>query len=71
MIFWVVDKQTGREAAPELIALREDWAKGLVYCDMEGFAILQNGALILVDECGNYEFCPEGRFEVVKYEDAR
>lgn len=68
MIFWVVDKKTGREADPELIALKEDWAKGLIYCDMEGFAILGNGRLILVDECGNYEFCPEDRFEIVKYE---
>ena len=68
MIFWVVDKQTGHEADPEEIALKEDWAKGLIYCDMEGFAMLQNGTLILVDECGRWEPCPEGRFEVVKYE---
>ena len=68
MIFWVVDKKTGREADPEWIALKEDWAKGLIYCDMEGFAILENGKLILVDECGNYEFCPEDRFEIVMYE---
>ena len=71
MIFWVVDKKTGREADPEDIALHEDWAKGLIYCDMEGFAILQNGSLILVDECGNYEFCPKDRFEVVKYEESQ
>lgn len=66
MIFWVVDKKTGREADPGWIALKEDWAKDLIYCDMEGFAILQNGELILVDECGHWEPCPEGRFEVVK-----
>ena len=69
MIFWVVDKKTGREADPEYIALHEDWAKGLIYCDMEGFALLDNGQLILVDECGNYEFCPPDRFEIVKYEE--
>lgn len=68
MIFWVVDKQTGYEADPEEIALKEDWAKDLIYCDMEGFAMLQNGELILVDECGRWEPCPEGRFEVVKYD---
>ena len=68
MIFRVVDKKTGREADPEDIALHEDWAKGLIYCDMEGFALLQNGQLILMDECGNYEFCPEDRFEIVKYD---
>ena len=68
MIFRVVDKKTGRDADPEDIALHEDWAKGLIYCDMEGFALLQNGQLILMDECGNYEFCPEDRFEIVKYD---
>lgn len=68
MIFFVVDKKTGREANPERIALKEEWAKGLIYCDMEGFAMLEDGTLILVDECGHYEYCPEGRFEVVKYE---
>ena len=68
MIFWVVDKKTGREADMEDIVLHEDWAHALIWCDMEGFAILQNGSLILVDECGNYEFCPEGRFEIVKYD---
>lgn len=68
MIFWVVDKQTGYESDPEEIALKEDWAKDLIYCDMEGFAMLQNGTLILVDECGHWEYCPEGRFEVVKYD---
>lgn len=68
MIFWVVDKKTGREADPEGIALHEDWAHDLIWCDMEGFAMLQNGVLILADECGNYEVCPEGRFEIVKYD---
>ena len=68
MIFWVVDKKTGREANPGLIALKEDWAKELIYCDMEGFAILEDGRLILVDECGHYVFCPENCFEIVKYE---
>ena len=66
MIFSVIDKKTGKEADPEDIALNEDWAKGLIYCDM--FAILENGMLILVDECGNYEFCPEDRFEIIKCE---
>lgn len=68
MLFWVVDKKTGREADPEDIALHEDWAHNLIYCDMDGFALLQNGQLILVDECGNFEYCPEGRFDVVKYD---
>ena len=65
--FSVIDTQAGTEADVEFIALHEDWAKNLMYCDMEGFAILEDGTLILTDECGKYEFCPEGRF-VVKWE---
>ena len=46
------------------IALNEDWAKHLCYCDMEGFAIQEDGTLILTDECGKFAYCPEGRFLV-------
>lgn len=44
------------------IARTEEWAKGLVYCDMEGFAMFEDGALVLLDECGNWRCPPEGRF---------
>ena len=62
--FSVIDTQTGK--APDLwqIALKEDWAKHLVYCDMEGFAIEEDGSLVLLDECGNFAYCPIGRFEI-------
>ena len=64
--FHVIDKTTGKEADPYEIALNEDWAKSLCYCDMEGFAILEDGTLILVDECGRFEFIQENdRFEIV------
>lgn len=62
--FSVIDNKTGKEADPYEITLNEDWAKNLMYCDMEGFAILEDGSLILVDECGRHEYCPIGRFEV-------
>lgn len=64
MTFTVIDKKTGQY--PDLwdIALHEDWAKNLMYCDMDGFAILEDGNLILMDECGRFEYCPEGRFEI-------
>lgn len=62
--FSVIDVKTGGEADPYEIALHEEWAKNLMYCDMEGFAIEEDGSLILVDECGRYEYCPIGRFEV-------
>jgi hypothetical protein len=64
--FHVIDKTTGKEADPYEIALNEDWAKRLCYCDMEGFAILEDGTLILADECGRFEFIQENdRFEIV------
>lgn len=63
--FTVRDKKTGRYPDLESIALCEEWAKGLVYCDMEGFAIEEDGDLFLMDECGNFRYCPSGRFEIV------
>ncbi len=63
--FRVIDTKTGKEADTYEIALHEEWAKGLIYCDMEGFAIEEDGTLILIGECGKYAYCPEGRFEVV------
>ena len=62
--FTVIDLKIGEEADPYDIALHEDWAKHLMYCDMEGFAVEEDGTLILLDECGRHEYCPEGRFEV-------
>ena len=63
--FSVVDTKTGEYPDLWEIALKEDWAKHLMYCDMEGFAIEEDGCLILMDECGNHAYCPEGRFQVV------
>ena len=63
--FRVIDNNTGEEADIEEIALKEDWAKGLIYCDMEGFAILEDGSLVLLDECGNCAYCPSGRFSII------
>ena len=63
--FTVIDKKTG--AIPDLhkIALTEEWATCLFWYDMEGFAIEQDGTLILLDECGNYAYCPPDRFDIV------
>lgn len=70
MEFIVIDNNTGKEADAYEIALKEEWAKDLIYCDMEGFAMLENGGLVLLDECGGVAYCPDGRFTVyieVKY----
>ena len=62
--FDVVDTKTGEYPDLEKIALKEDWAKHLMYCDMEGFAIEEDGTLLLLDECGRQACCPAGRFEI-------
>ena len=62
--FDVVDTTTGKYPDWERIAREESWAKGLVYCDMDGIAIREDGYLILLDECGNCVSCPPDRFEI-------
>lgn len=62
--FTVIDRNTGKEADECTIALKEDWAKSLCYCDMDGFAIQQDGSLILLDDCGKCVWCDRNRFEV-------
>ena len=62
--FIVIDNKTGKEADAYQIALREDWAKNLIYCDIEGFAILEEGNLVLLDECGGVVYCPNDRFTI-------
>ena len=60
----VIDNETGKQADPCEIALKEDWAKHLIYCDIGGFALLENGGLVLLDECSGAAYCPSGRFTV-------
>lgn len=62
--FDVVDTKTGEYPDWWQIALTEEWAKGLMYCDMDGVAIREDGSLILLDECGNCVSCPRDRFEI-------
>ena len=64
MQFTVIDLETGEYPDVRRIALKEDWAKKLIYCDIDGFYLGQDGTLILADECGNCAFCPSGRFKV-------
>jgi len=62
--FTVIDKQTGKRPDMESIARNEEWAKGLMADDMEGFALEDDGDLVLMDECGNFTYCPRDRFEI-------
>lgn len=63
--FYVIDVKTGEYPDVGNIALNEEWAKGLVYCDIDCFAIQEDGNLILTDDCGNIAYPPAGRFNVV------
>lgn len=67
--FKVIDTKTGKRPDEEKIALREKWAKGLIYCDMEGFFVDEDGQLILADECGHFAYCPPDRFKIEKIDD--
>lgn len=62
--FDVVDTRTGEYPDWERIVLEEEWAEGLVYCDIDGVAIHEDGSLILLDDCGNCVSCPSDRFLV-------
>ena len=64
MTFDVIDPKTGEYPDLEHIARTEEWAQNLIPCDMEGFCINEDGNLILMDECGNYAYCPPDRFQV-------
>ncbi|WP_279146692.1 MULTISPECIES: hypothetical protein [Clostridium] len=62
--FKVIDKKTGNVPDVRRIAHEEEWAQDLVFCDMEGFYLGEDGTLILADECGHFAYCPLDRFEI-------
>lgn len=64
-LFTVIDPETGQEANCERIALNEEWAKDLVYCDVTGFAITEDGCLMMFDDCGSTAYPPLNRFKIV------
>lgn len=57
--FDVFDTLTGQQADIQTIALEEEWAAGLIYCDMEGWMLDQDGNLSLHDECGGIAYPPD------------
>jgi hypothetical protein len=62
--FEVIDLKTGEEPDVMKIALKEEWAKNLIYCDIDGFYIGEDVTLILIDDCRNFAYCPSDRFEI-------
>ncbi len=71
MKFKVIDMLTGKEANADTIALDEWWTIDLIYSDIDGFAVMEDGSLILADECGRFAYCPVGRFEAVPLEETK
>lgn len=63
--FSVIDPRTGAEPDCQEIALTEDWAKNLIYCDIDCFAMTEDQHLILMDDCGNIAYPPPDRFKVI------
>ena len=51
MTFEVIDPKTGEYPDLEHIALTEEWAKGLMYCDMEGFCINEESRIVAMSFC--------------------
>lgn len=64
--FTVIDKATDKYPDLKQLTLKEEWTQNLIYCDMAGFCINEDGDLLLMDECGNIAYCPPGRFKVIK-----
>ena len=64
MTFHVIDNNTGKEVDEE--TLRELTDKhNLDYIDLEGFAITEDGRIILCDECGKFGYMDSDRFKIV------
>lgn len=47
--------------------LKEEWTKSLIYCDIDGFYIGEDGSLILADECGNFAYVPREEKYNIKF----
>lgn len=65
--FTVIDKRTGKEPIFDHNHIfKEKWFKqsNLIWCDLEGWVISEDGVLMLADECGNLGYPPSDRFEV-------
>ena len=68
MIFKVIDNRTGKEPIYDFNHLfKEKWFKesGLIYCDISGWIIDEEGFLALTDDCNNMAYPPIERFSVV------
>ena len=71
LLFQVIDKKNGKDVNEELeelaVELNKEHGFSLIPCDMEGAAILDDGNIVLMDECGHYVYLPKDRFEIRWY----
>ena len=68
MRFYVIDKRTGKEPIFDHNHIfKEKWFKesGLIWCDIDGWYISEDGELVLVDDCGKVAYPPIDRFDIV------
>lgn len=64
-VFKVIDLITEKEADKEWIIKTEEWANHLVPSSLgRGWAIDEDGTLMLIDECLNVAFAPKNRFKI-------
>ena len=70
MTFKVIDTKTGKEPTDQVI---HNIAKkgGLMTMDIDQFFLGEDGALILVDDCGNATWCDPKQFEAVITEEQK
>lgn len=66
LTFTVIDPHTGEYPNLEAIVRHEVWAARLLYCDVDGFYVGEEGELILLDDCNRVAYPPPGRF-IVKW----
>lgn len=66
--FKVIDKRTGKEPIFDHNHIfKEKWFKesGLIWCDIDGWYVSEDGELALIDDCGRSFLVDRNRFEVV------
>ena len=68
MTFTIIDKTTGEYPTEEtLIEIAKNG--GLMDMDIDGFAVQEDGTILLLDDCGNMTYCDMERF-IVQIEEA-
>jgi hypothetical protein len=67
MLFEVIDRRTGGSPIFDFNHIfKEKWFKesNLIYCDISGWGIDEDGNLFLMDDCNNIAYPPRKRFKV-------